>query len=226
MNKKVKILLGVLIVLIILCCFVLIRTLCICCNDNKRPSKCDREICFERNDERLAGFFLKNELKFNEEQMEFYHNANKQFQPVAHQIMKNIDSLKRESFVELKKEVVDNEKLNALSVEIGNQHAALKNAINSFYLEIKTICNSEQTEKLQDAFMPLFQRGKGMCNPPKGMQMKDKKCHKHCNKPGDKVGCKGDKDCESHKKGNCDSQKDCRSKKECCDKKGEHTPKE
>jgi len=120
----------------------------------------------------LNGRFFRQTLGFNQTKMNVFREANQEFRPKANGIILQIDSLKNEMFIELKKTKSDTVKLNNLSIETGTLHAELKRETNRFYLKIKTVCTSKQLEQLQTTFTPLFQRepcngrgmnGKGKC---------------------------------------------------------------
>ena len=114
----------------------------------------------------LTGRFFKQTLGFNQTQMNVFREANREFRPKANGIILQIDSLKNEMFIELKKNKSDTVRLNTLSTETGTLHAELKRETNRFYLKIKTVCTPRQLEQLQTTFTPLFQRepcnGRGM----------------------------------------------------------------
>ncbi len=109
-----------------------------------------------QNDTRLTGKYFRQVLGFNNEQMQTFRNANRNFQPKANQIIQLIDSLKQAQFNELKVDSVDIDKLNQLSDKIGLQHATLKKITTRFYLEIKDVCNDEQCRMLEEVFHPLY----------------------------------------------------------------------
>lgn len=108
------------------------------------------------NDTKLTGRYFRQVLGFNDEQMDAFRQANRNFQPVANQIIQQIDFLKQSQFEELKKTSPDTIQLNELSDQIGVQHATLKKVTNRFYLAIKAVCNDEQCLKLEEVFHPLF----------------------------------------------------------------------
>ena len=107
----------------------------------------------------LAGRFFRQELGFNDAQMEVFREANREFQYIANDLIFEIDSLKREMFEELNKPQSDSMRLNSLSAHLGSHHTELKNITNNFYLKIKSVCDSSQCEQLQRAFLPLFRDG-------------------------------------------------------------------
>ncbi|MEA4986096.1 hypothetical protein SDC9_45359 [bioreactor metagenome] len=109
-----------------------------------------------QDDSRLTGRYFRQVLGFDDDQMKAFRRANRNFQPVANQIIFTIDSLKQEQFNELKKESSDSVRLFELAEKIGTQHTALKNVTNRFYLEIKKVCNEKQCNQLEEVFHPLF----------------------------------------------------------------------
>jgi hypothetical protein len=115
---------------------------------------------------RINGRYFRQTLGFNQEQMNAFRVANREFQPRANAIISQIDSLKNESFIELKKENSDTLKLEDLSNKTGLLHAELKKTTNQFYLKIKKVCTAKQLDELQFVFKPFFIdgncRGNGM----------------------------------------------------------------
>jgi len=67
-----------------------------------------------------------------------------------------MDSLKWVIFDELNRQQVDTARLQQLNSRFGELHAKLKDETCTYYLKLKEISNSEQVEKLQSAFEPLF----------------------------------------------------------------------
>ena len=115
----------------------------------------------------LNGRFFRNEIGFDDDQIEKFRKANQKFNPIASDLVIKIDSLKKELFAELNKTQADTVKLNTLSDEIGENHSLLKKNTNQYYLQIKLIATPDQYEKIKTAFLPLFKdenktmRGKG-----------------------------------------------------------------
>lgn len=162
MNNKNKILSALLVVLILLTGFVMFGALHQCSLSKKNKQ--------EVKEKHFSECFLQKKLRFDDTQMNVYEQALQTFQPKVDSIKKELELLKRESFVELKKEKVDMQHLDSLSNAIGMQHVKMKNAINEFYLTIKNVCNPNQIEELEELFLPLFSRKKHQNRP-----------HKQCN---------------------------------------------
>lgn len=104
----------------------------------------------------INGRFLRQELGFDQTQMDVFRQANQKFRPTAMFITDNIDSLKNEMFAELRKIKPDTAKLGNLSEMIGQLHGQLKQETYTFYLQLKNICSPEQQAELEKAFLPLF----------------------------------------------------------------------
>lgn len=104
----------------------------------------------------LNGKFFRQQLGFDEKQMDVFREANSHFRPAAFTITAAIDSLKGEMFAVLQKTMPDTGRLANLSVEIGNMHSSLKAATCQFYLQLKKVCTAQQLTKLDEAFRPLF----------------------------------------------------------------------
>ena len=106
---------------------------------------------------RLNGRFFRHEIGFDEAQIEQMRIVNQTYNPKANRIVMTIDSLKLELFAELNRTNPDSVKLDLLSDEIGNLHAALKKNTNRYYLKIQSMATLEQSEKIKEAFFPLFE---------------------------------------------------------------------
>lgn len=104
----------------------------------------------------LNGKFFKQQLGFDEMQMDVFRRANSHFRPEAFKIAAAIDSLKGEMFTQLQKAAPDSILLNRLSEEVGLLHSSLKKETFGFYLQLKKICSSQQLMQLEKAFRPLF----------------------------------------------------------------------
>jgi len=104
----------------------------------------------------LSGRFFMQEIGFDNEQMEQFRQINRNFKPKSNHIIWQMDSVKILIFDELNKQSVDTVRLQQLNTRFGELHAELKDETNMYYLKLKEISNAEQTEKLKNAFKPLF----------------------------------------------------------------------
>lgn len=105
----------------------------------------------------LNGRFFRYEIGFDDDQLDKFREVNQLYNPKASVLVQKIDSLKKELFAELNKNQTDTVKLNTLADEIGKNHSLLKKNTNEYYLHIKSIATPDQIEKIQTAFLPLFQ---------------------------------------------------------------------
>ncbi len=153
MNKTTKILIWV-IVLLALLNLTTIGT--ILYQNYQKKADSEEIIVPSTNTSPINGRFFRKELGFDDMQMDKFRALNHPFQEAARVLIFDIDSMKREMFIELNKSNVDSLKVNDLAIKIGEHHAQLKHQINDFYLGLKNICNEEQAIKLKNAFEPLF----------------------------------------------------------------------
>mgnify|MGYP000853076213 FL=1 len=152
MNRTNKILVWVIILLALLN----ITTIGTILYHNQRDKKVAESIVFDQGRNPLNGRFFRQKLGFDDQQMEAFRTANREFQPKAKEVIYVLDSLKKQIFFEINKEKVDTLKLRQLTESIGSSHAELKKITNDFYLQVKDICDEGQCEQLKDAFEPLY----------------------------------------------------------------------
>ncbi len=156
MNRTNKILWVVAVLLLILN----LTTLGTIFYHNQKNKKDDVAIVLDENRQNpLTGRFFRQQLGFNDKQMDAFREANHEFQDKANGLIFEIDSLKSETFEELNSANPDTIRINELSTHIGKHHIELKNITNEFYLTVKSVCDSSQQEMLKEAFTPLFKDG-------------------------------------------------------------------
>ena len=120
---------------------------------------------------RVNGRYFRQEIGFDNDQMQIFRNANRAFQPTARKLLAQLDSLKMISFEEINKQQPDTIQLNLIATEIGNCHSDLKRETHRFYLTILSISTAEQSEKIKATFTPLF-RGSN-CSPLTNQQQQN-----------------------------------------------------
>lgn len=108
------------------------------------------------NGNMLNGRFFRNEIGFNNEQMENFRTYYHPFRVHTKEIVVAIDSLKSKLFEELQEENPDTLIIKNLSAQIGDLHGTLKEVTAKFYLQIKETATEEQKQALNKAFYPLF----------------------------------------------------------------------
>ena len=138
-------------------------------NYNERKEKDDR-VVVNANGEMINGRYMREQLGFDNEQVEQFREANFNFRHTAFATIAAIDSLKMQMFDELKKPGADSVRVYHISDLIGEKHADLKKRTADFYLKIKSICTAEQISKLESVFAPLF-NNEGIGTGPRGGRM-------------------------------------------------------
>lgn len=104
----------------------------------------------------LIGKFFRQTLGFTQKQMDSFWDINQVLRPATINLTYGVDSLKTAMYNELQKAVPDTVRLSNLSWQIGDLHGKLKYETFHFYLNLKKICSSAQSIKLEKAFQPLF----------------------------------------------------------------------
>lgn len=116
----------------------------------------DDTVIMNADGQMINGRYMRQYLGFDNDQVDAFRQANRNFRPHAAMIIYNIDSLKGNMFRELQKQDPDTVKLDNMADKIGLLHCKLKKYTSRFYLQIKSVCKPEQVGKLQIIFSPLF----------------------------------------------------------------------
>ncbi|MDI9522579.1 MAG: hypothetical protein QM237_04910 [Bacteroidota bacterium] len=153
MSEKNKILVWIIVLLVILNVTTIIS---IFHHIQKDKKAAETVISIGEGQNPLSGRFFMQEIGFDQEQIERFRQVNREFNPKTNQIIWQMDSLKWVIFDELNRQQVDTARLQQLNSRFGELHAKLKDETCTYYLKLKEISNSEQVEKLQSAFEPLF----------------------------------------------------------------------
>lgn len=104
----------------------------------------------------LNGRFLRQELGFDNTQMDQFRVINQAFRPAAMLLTLEIDSLKEEMFAALQAEQPDTAVISQQADLIGRHHSSLKMETAHFYQQLRNICTKQQQAQLEDIFRPLF----------------------------------------------------------------------
>jgi len=168
MNKTVKILWWIIALLVVLN-MTTIGTILL---RNRDKNNDNTAIVLDENRQNpLTGRYFRQTLDFDDAQMNIFREAHRSFQYRANDLIFGMDSLKNVMFAELNSSTPDTNRLNDLSQQVGSHHAELKKITNTFYLQLKTVCDSTQCDQLQQAFLPLFRDG--TVNRSRGYQWND-----------------------------------------------------
>ncbi|MGD9928815.1 MAG: Spy/CpxP family protein refolding chaperone [Mangrovibacterium sp.] len=118
--------------------------------------------------------FFRDQLGLNEEQMLTFREANRAFNRKAQSITGRLGVLRERMVDEMTSEDADPEQLDQLAREIGQEHQQLKMATADFYLEVKTICNDTQKEKLAGIFRSLLDTDENVNLPQRQLRRKNR----------------------------------------------------
>jgi len=114
--------------------------------------------------------FFRDELNLTTEQLEQFRDMNRNFNRTARNIEMNLVELRKNMIDELGSTNPDNTKLDQLATEIGDNHRELKQLTNTFYLNMKKICTSEQQVKLYQIFQSMLNKESQINLPRQGNQ--------------------------------------------------------
>ena len=117
---------------------------------------------------RFSGRYFRDELNFSASQMNRFREFNPAFRMKARSIIVGLAEKRKLMLSEMSAKNSDTVKLNALSDSIGILHAQLKRITYSYYLDIKSICDEKQQQKLELLFQEMFVSDTPLGFPGKG----------------------------------------------------------
>jgi small-conductance mechanosensitive channel len=122
----------------------------------------------EADTEKFSGRYFRDQLNLSNEQMDKFREFNFVFRPQARAITIRLAAIRKEMLNELASVKSDTIKLSMLSDSIGYCHSHLKRLTYKYYLDIKSICNTEQQQKLEQLVREMFVNDAPMGFPGKG----------------------------------------------------------
>ena len=125
------------------------------------------EVSIEVPSQRRTRFF-REQLNLQPEQMDVFRELNRSFNRKAWEITHQLESLRIEMVRELGKENPNEKTLKSISKNIGNLHAKLKDETINYYLKMKSVCNDEQKEKLNEIFISMLKQNENVQLPEQG----------------------------------------------------------
>ena len=124
-----------------------------------------RQSQLETDAEKFSGRYFRDKLNLNEKQMDIFRETNRVFRQQARDITIELSELRKEMLIEMASAKTDTNKLNILSESIGSEHSRLKKLTFKYYLDIKSISNSEQQKQLEQLFGEMFTNDASMGFP-------------------------------------------------------------
>ncbi|HZH71273.1 MAG TPA: periplasmic heavy metal sensor [Mariniphaga sp.] len=112
--------------------------------------------------------FFREQLNLDRQQLEQFRTLNRDFNRTAWNIKHQLSELRILMIDELKQDNPDEQKLNAISSQIGALHKELKDETINYYLGMKEVSNIEQQEKLYEIFMSVLEENEEVQLPQRG----------------------------------------------------------
>jgi hypothetical protein len=122
------------------------------------------------NQSSFSGYYFREKLNLNAEQMLVFKDLNRIFRSKARSINRELDNTRQQMMVTMQQTPADTLHLLELSAYVGELHKNLKEETFRYYLGIKTICDSSQQVVLNQLFGDFFIRENTPDTRGKGFQ--------------------------------------------------------
>lgn len=109
--------------------------------------------------------FFREQLNLNQEQGNQFRELNRNYNRTARDITFQLEKLRSEMVAELGKTELAKEKLEEITKTIGELHTQLKNVTIDYYLGMKTVCDDNQKEKLNEIFQSMLKQNEDVKLP-------------------------------------------------------------
>lgn len=118
----------------------------------------------------FSGYYFREKLKLNSEQMLVFKVLNSKFRSKARNINQELGSTRQQMMMTMQQSPTDTLLLLELSAYVGELHTSLKEETFRYYLGIKNICDSSQQAALNQLFGAFFINENQSNTPGKGAQ--------------------------------------------------------
>ena len=129
-----------------------------------KATKQVQEIAIEVPTEQRTRFF-REQLNLTTDQVDQFRELNRNFNHTAREISLQLESLRAGMVDEMGKPEADKQRLDEITKEIGELHTQLKNVTIDYYMGMKTACNEEQKEKLNEIFRSMLKQNEDVKLP-------------------------------------------------------------
>lgn len=109
--------------------------------------------------------FFREQLNLTQEQVNQFRELNRNYNRTARDITIQLEILRARMVDEMGKPEADKQRLDEITTEIGGLHTKLKNITIDYYMEMKTTCNDEQKEKLNEIFRSMLKQNEDVKLP-------------------------------------------------------------
>ncbi len=109
--------------------------------------------------------FFREQLNLAPEQVDQFRELNRNYNRTAWEITHKLEGLRAGMVDEMSKPAADSQRLDEITKEIGELHTHLKNVTINYYMGMKTACNEEQKEKLNEIFRSMLKQNEDVKLP-------------------------------------------------------------
>jgi Spy/CpxP family protein refolding chaperone len=131
--------------------------------DKKAAQKTEEAVIDVPTEQRTR--FFREQLNLTPEQVDQFRELNRDYNRTAWQIAHQLESLRAEMVEEMSKPEPVQQRLDEITKEIGELHTRLKNVTIGYYTGMKTVCNAEQKEKLNEIFRSMLKQNENVKLP-------------------------------------------------------------
>jgi uncharacterized coiled-coil DUF342 family protein len=129
-----------------------------------KAAKQAQETAIEVPTEQRTKFF-REQLNLTPEQVDQFRELNRNYNRTAWEITHQLEGLRAEMVEEMGKPEPVLQRLDEITKEIGKFHTRLKNVTIDYYMGMKTTCNEEQKEKLNEIFRSMLKQNEDVKLP-------------------------------------------------------------
>lgn len=109
--------------------------------------------------------FFREQLNLAPEQVDQFRELNRNYNRTVWEITNKLEGLRAGMVDEMGKSAADSQRLDEITKEIGELHTHLKNVTINYYMGMKTACNEEQKEKLNEIFRSMLKQNEDVKLP-------------------------------------------------------------
>jgi len=131
---------------------------------DKKAAKKTEEAAIDVPTEQRTRFF-REQLNLTPEQVNQFRELNRDYNRTAWEITHQLESLRAEMVEEMGKPEPVQQRLDEITEEIGELHTRLKKVTIDYYTGMKTVCNNNQKEKLNEIFRSMLKQNENVKLP-------------------------------------------------------------
>ena len=109
--------------------------------------------------------FFREQLNLTSEQVNQFRELNRNYNRTAWEITRQLEGLRAEMVEEMGKPEANKQHLDEITKEIGELHTKLKKITIDYYMGMKTACDEQQKEKLNEIFKSMLKQNEDVKLP-------------------------------------------------------------